>query len=46
MMVTGAGGPIQRSTEVWLPLFVGQPVVTATVFSEEIVGIAFAIFQI
>jgi hypothetical protein len=46
MMVTGAGGPIQRSTEVWLPLFVGQPDVTATVFSEESVGIAFAIFQI
>jgi hypothetical protein len=46
MMKTGAGGPIQRNTELWLPLFVGQPDVTATVFSEESVGIAFAIFQI
>lgn len=45
-MDTGDGGPIQRSTDLRLPLFVGQPDVTATVFSDESVGIAFAIFQI
>ena len=46
LMVIPEGGAHVREVEIRVPLFSGPPAVTATVFSPESPGTAFAIFDI